>query len=126
MIHTVKDFIDFSIVNEAEVDVFLECSCFICDPVDVGNLISGSFAFSKSSWNTWKFLVHVLLKPSLENNFIHPCEESSIFFKLQLLDITNYKISLVLFFHHSNNFILIFTFFSTSDFCLPLNKIHFN
>ena len=58
---------DFSIVNKAEVDVFLEFSCFFYDPMDVGNLISGSSAFSKSSLNTWKFSVHVLLKPSLEN-----------------------------------------------------------
>ena len=64
MIHTVKD---FSEVNKAEVDVFLELSCFFDDPVDVGSLISGSSAFSKSSLNIWKFLVHVLLKPRLEN-----------------------------------------------------------
>ena len=67
VIHTVKG---FAIVNKAEVDVFLELSCFVNDPVDVGNLISGSFAFSKSSLNIWKFSVHVLLKPSL-NNFEH-------------------------------------------------------
>ena len=64
VIHTVKG---FSIVSDAEVDVFLEFSCFFYDPLYVGNLISGSFAFSKSSLNIWKFLVHVLLKPSLEN-----------------------------------------------------------
>ena len=64
VIHTVKG---FSLVTEAEVDVFLEFSCFSYDPVDVGNLISDSFAFSKSSLNIWKFMVHVLLKPSLEN-----------------------------------------------------------
>ena len=57
----------FGIVNEAEVDVFLELSCFFHDPVDVGNLISGSSAFSKSSLNIWKFTVHVLLKLGLEN-----------------------------------------------------------
>ena len=57
MIHTVKGFI---IVNEAEVDGFLEFSCFFYDPVDVGNLISGSSAFSKPSLNIWKFMVHVL------------------------------------------------------------------
>ena len=62
VIHTARG---FSIVNEA--DVFLEFSCFFYDPTDVGNLISGSFAFSKSSLNMWKLLVHVLLKPSLEN-----------------------------------------------------------
>ena len=63
MIHTVKG---FSIINEAEVDVFLELSCFLYDPVDASNLISGSSAFSKSSLNMWKFSVHVLLKPGLE------------------------------------------------------------
>ena len=52
-----------SIVNEAEIDVFLEFSCFYDDPTDVGNLISGSSAFSKSSLNIWKFMVHILLKP---------------------------------------------------------------
>ena len=57
----------FGIVNKAEVDVFLELSCFFDDPADVGNLISGSSAFSKSSLNIWKFTVYVLLKPSLEN-----------------------------------------------------------
>ena len=57
----------FGIVNKAEIDVFLELSHFFDDPVDVGNLISGSFAFSKSSLNIWKFLVQVLLKPGLEN-----------------------------------------------------------
>ena len=64
VIHTVKD---FSVVNEAEVDVFLEFSCFFYDPTDGGNLISGSSAFSKPSLNIWKFSVHVLLKPSLQN-----------------------------------------------------------
>ena len=62
--HTVKD---FGIVNKAEVDVFLELPCFFHDPADVDNLISGSSAFSKSSLNIWKFAVHVLLKPGLEN-----------------------------------------------------------
>ena len=57
----------FSIVNEAEVEVFLEFSCFFYDPMDIGNLISGSSAFTKSSLNTWKFMIHVLLKPSVEN-----------------------------------------------------------
>ena len=64
VIHTIKG---FGIVNKAEIDVFLELSCFFNDQADVGNLISGSSAFSKSSLNIWKFLVHVLLKPSLEN-----------------------------------------------------------
>ena len=57
----------FGVVNKAEVDVFLEVSCFFDDPADVGNLISGSSALSKSSLNIWKFMVHVLLKPGLEN-----------------------------------------------------------
>ena len=57
----------FGIVSKAEIDVFLELSCFFDDPADVGNLISGSSAFSKTSLNIWKFMVHVLLKPGLEN-----------------------------------------------------------
>ena len=57
----------FSVVNKAEVDVFLELSCFFYDPMDVGNLISGSSAFSKSSLNIWNFTAHVLFKPGLEN-----------------------------------------------------------
>ena len=64
VIHTVKV---FGIVNKAEIDVFLELSCFLHDPGDVGNLISGSSAFSKTSLNIWKFTVRVLLKPGLEN-----------------------------------------------------------
>ena len=64
VIHTVKG---FDIVNKAEIDVFLELSCFFDDPVGVGNLISGSSAFSKTSLNIRKFTVHVLLKPGLEN-----------------------------------------------------------
>ena len=57
----------FGIVNKAEIDVFLELSCFFDDSADVGNLLSGSSAFSKSSLNIWKFTVHILLKPGLEN-----------------------------------------------------------
>ena len=64
VIHTFKG---FGIVNKAEVDVFLELSCFFDDPVDIGNLTSGSSAFSKASLNIWKFTVHVLMKPGLEN-----------------------------------------------------------
>ena len=64
VIYTVKG---FDIANKAELDVFLEFSCFFFDPLDVGNLISGSSAFSKSSLNIWKFTVHVLLKPGMEN-----------------------------------------------------------
>ena len=64
MIHTVKG---FGVVNKAEVDVFLELSCFFDDPTAVGNLISGSSAFSKSSLNIWKFTIRILLKPGLDN-----------------------------------------------------------
>ena len=64
VIYTVTD---FGVVNKAEVDVFLELSHFFDDPMDVGNLISGSPAFSKTSLNIWKFTVHILLKPGLEN-----------------------------------------------------------
>ena len=64
VIHTVKG---FGIVNKAEIDVFLERSCFFDDPAVVGSVISGSTAFSKTSLNIWKFTVHVLLKPGLEN-----------------------------------------------------------
>ena len=64
VIHTIKG---FGLVNKAEVNVFLELSCFFDDPMDVITLISGSSAFSKSSLNIWKFMVHVLLKPGLEN-----------------------------------------------------------
>ena len=63
-IHTVKG---FGIVHKAEIDVFLELSCFFDDPVDIGNFISGSSAFSKTSLNIWTFSVHLLLKPGLEN-----------------------------------------------------------
>ena len=66
--HTVKS---FGILNKAEVDAFLELSCFLDDPMDVRNLISGSSAFSKSSLNIWKFMVHILLKPGLENSEHH-------------------------------------------------------
>ena len=77
VIHKVKG---FGIVNKVEVDVFLELSCFLDDPTDVGNLFSGSSAFSKSILNIWKFLVHILLKPSLENLSITllACEMSAI------------------------------------------------
>ena len=77
VIHTVKGFV---IVNKALVDVFLELSCFLNDPADVGNLISGSSAFSKTSLNFWNFTVHILLKPGLENLSITllACEMSAI------------------------------------------------
>ena len=77
VIHTVKG---FGIVNKAETDVFLELSCFLDDLADVGNLISGSSAFSKASLNIWKFTVHVLLKLGLEyfeHNFL-ACEMSAL------------------------------------------------
>ena len=64
VIHTIKG---VGRVNKAEIDVFLELSCFFDDPADVGNLISGSSAFSKTSLNSWKFTVHILLKPGLES-----------------------------------------------------------
>ena len=64
VVHTVKD---FSIVNETETDVFLELSCFFDDPIDVANLISGSYAFLKTSLNIWKFMVHILLKSGLKS-----------------------------------------------------------
>ena len=64
VIHTVKG---FDIINKTEIDVFLELSCFLDDPADVGNLIPGSSAFPKISLNIWKFTVHILLKPGLEN-----------------------------------------------------------
>ena len=77
VIHTVKG---FDIVNKAEVDVFLELSCFFDDPADVGNLISGSSAFSKTSLNIWKFTVHVLLKPGwrILSITLLACEMSAI------------------------------------------------
>ena len=77
VVHIVKG---FGIVNKAEVDIFLELFCFFDDPTDIGNLISGSSAFSKSGLNIWKFMVHVLLKPGLEDLSITllACEMSAI------------------------------------------------
>ena len=77
VIHPIKG---FGIVNNAEIDVFPEFSCFFDDPADVGNLISGSSAFSKTSLNIWKVTVHILLKPGLENfeHYLLACEMSAI------------------------------------------------
>ena len=83
MIHTIKG---FGIVNKAETDVFLELSCFFDDSTDVGNLISGSSAFSKTNLNIWRFPVHLLLKPGLENfkhHLILVCEMSAIVQQLE-------------------------------------------
>ena len=92
MIHTAKG---FSIQNEAEVDVFLEFSCFLYDPVNVGNLLSGSSAFSKPSLDAGEFLVHIMLKPSMQDfkhSLIsmrdqHSCTMVSTFFVLPFLGI---------------------------------------
>ena len=76
MVHTVKS---FGIVNKAEIDVFLELSCFFDDPTVLGNLISEISVFSKSNLNIWKFTVHVLLKPGLENfERLLACEMSAV------------------------------------------------
>ena len=77
VIHTVKD---FGIVNRAEINVFLEFSCFFDDPADIGNLICGSSAFSKTSLNIWKFTVHILLKPGwrILSITLLACEMSAI------------------------------------------------
>ena len=77
VIHTIKG---FGIVNKVEVDIFLELACFFDDPVDVDYFISGSFAFSKSRLNIWKFMVHILLKPGLENfeHYFATCEMSAV------------------------------------------------
>ena len=77
IIYTVKG---FSVVNEAKIDVFLGFLCFFCDPTDVGNLISGSSAFSKPRFYIWKYLVHILLKSSLKNfeHYLLACEMSAI------------------------------------------------
>ena len=82
MIYTVKG---FGVVNKAEADIFLELSCFFNDPIDVNNLISGSSAFSKSSINIWKFMVHVLLKPGLANFCISllTCEMNAIVWQFE-------------------------------------------
>ena len=77
VIHTVKG---FGVINKAEVDIFLKLSCFFDEPSDVGNLISVSSPFSKSTLDIWKFMVHVLLKPGLENlkHYLLACEVSAV------------------------------------------------
>ena len=87
VIHTVKG---FGIVNKAEIDVFLELSCFFHDLEDVGNLISGSSAFFKTSLNIWKLMVHVLLKRDLENfkHYLLACEMSSLHIYIEFLSIS--------------------------------------
>ena len=75
VIHTVKD---FGVDNKAEIDVFLELSCFLDDPADIGNLISGSSAFSKTSLNIWKFMVHILLAWRILSITLLACEMSAI------------------------------------------------
>ena len=87
VIHTVKG---FGIVNKAEIDVFLELSCFSNDPAAVGNLISGSSAFSKTSLNIWKFSVHVSLKPGLEN-FEHNFTSHRVYLGSKLYVLKNAK-----------------------------------
>ena len=84
VIHTVKG---FGIVKKAEIDVFLELSCFLNDPVDVGNLISGYSAFSETNLNIWKITVHILLKPGLESfeHYFTSVEMSAIVHSLSIL-----------------------------------------
>ena len=96
VIHTVKG---FGIVNKAETDVFLELSCFFHDPADVGNLISGSSAFSKTSLNIWKCTVQVLLKPGLENfkhNFTSMWDECNCAVVWAFFVIAFLKVSLII------------------------------
>ena len=84
VIHTVKG---FSVVNEAVLDFFLEFSCFFDDPTDVGNLVSGSSAFSKSRLNIWKFTVHILLKPGSRSLLIDSCIFSIFFSRFLIIFI---------------------------------------
>ena len=119
VIHTVKG---FGIVNKAEIDVFLELSCFFYDPADVGNLMSGSSAFSETSLNIRKFMVHVLLKPGLEN-FEHyftsmwdECNCAPLSTYLRINSLTLFHCSYTIPFH-LNNFLFqikIRSFISTS------------
>ena len=97
VIHTVKG---FAIVNKAEIDVFLELSCFSHDPGDVGNLISGSSAFSKTSLYIWKFTVHILLKPGLENfehYFFLSAVSKCIFLNVKMIAQLQFDIQLSLY-----------------------------
>ena len=96
MIHTVEG---ISIVNKAEVGICLEFPCFFCDPMDIGNLIAGSSAFSKSSLYIWKFLVHVLLKSSLKDfeNYLAPGEMGTTISELE------YSLALPFFFDWNEN-----------------------
>ena len=93
VIHIVKG---FGVVNKAEIDVFMELSCFFDDPADVGNLISGSSAFSKTSLNIWKFTIHVLMKPGLENfkhYFTSMWDDCNYVIIYYIKDIYSYKLS---------------------------------
>ena len=104
--HTVKG---FGIVNKAEIDVFLELSCFFYDPGNVGNLISGSSALSKTSLNIWKFTVHVLLKPDLEN-FEH--------YFTSVWDECNCAVVWALFYYSCSLFVLYFEIMSFPFSCV--------
>ena len=109
VIHTIKG---FGIVNKAEIDVFLELSCFFYDPTDVGNLISGSSAFSKTSLNIWRVTVHVLLKPGLENLSITllACEMSALIAEEGFLISPCYSLELCIQMHISFLFSFAFHF----------------
>ena len=118
VIHTVES---FGVVNKAEIDVFLELSCFLNDPADAGNLISGSSAFSKTNLNIWKFLVQVLLKPGLEN-FEHyftsmwdecNCAVIWAFFGIAFLSDWNQFCSRIQFLSLSSSLHLTFLFLDT-------------
>ena len=121
----------FSVVSEAEVDVFLERSCFFDDPADVGNLISGSSVFSKSSLNIWKFMVHLLLKPGLENfeHYFCLCVWCSIFIFIFIQNKVEYFIIMMSLFMFSSIFswrlsypILILLF----QLCYAVSLIYFS
>ena len=119
VIHTVKG---FSIVNKAEIDVVLKLSCFSDDPADVGNLISGSSAFSKTSLNIWKFTAHVLLKPGLESfehyftNVWDECNCAVIwaFFGIWIPQILQFSFFLLL--HRDNSTMVFLHIISSSNF----------